>query len=463
MAVTFVKDTNGKVIITLGDGKKVGADPSNNVLPHPDNEEIVIITNTTAPMESREKVHVSWKAVTVPSVTDRNDLINKLSTDFFNKVVISNVVSSNVVTQFKEDAVIEEVSIDNITPANNKPLPTAMYSDKGLLGTSINPFGIAQYDTQTGSRQIVDLNGAAKFGEAIILVGDKFGTVTPSPIQWDEDFVGSGANLTLPGTQRIETGVTANSEARFQSTKKARFMISQFNIFHGGIEVDNISDSQCERRFGAFDPINPTQNGCYFALIDGVWNVGYSKNGVETLIPQANWNGANKDLFNANPALSVYEIQYNAGAIFFFQGANFIHRVSGLASPYAAIYDFKVAVEVINTDGNTTNNGINYRALGTYRLGEERGEIISRVFSVDTLVKSGAGYCSHVYLSRTGSGGGNANLLVYDGKDATGILIARVDIGADDVKGIPINSSFSDGLYIALTGTGTKNATIGFE
>lgn len=320
------------------------------------------------------------------------------------------------------------------------------------------------FDSQTNSRQIVDLNGAAKMGEAIILVGDKFGGFAPNALQWDfTDLVGSGASLTLDGTQRIETGTTADSEMRFQSVKSARFMISQFNIFHGGIELDNISDTECERRFGAFDPINANQNGVYFALIDGDWNVAYCKDGVETLVPQANWNGTNKDLFNANPALSVYEIQYNAGSIFFFQGPNFIHRVSGLASPYAALYDFKVSCEVINTDGNTTNNGINFRALGVYRLGEERGELISRVFTSDTLIKTGAGYCEHASLSRNGSTGGAGSLTVYDGTDNTGIAMAQIDVGGDDLKGLNVKSTFSDGLFIEISGSGTNSGTIGYE
>jgi hypothetical protein len=137
--------------------------------------------------------------------------------------------------------------------------------------------------------------------------------------------------------------------------------------------------------------------------------------------------------------------------------------VGGLPDPYASEYNFKVAVEVINKNGNTANNGIDLYALGVYRLGEERGETISRVFGVDTLIKSSAGYIANAYLSRTGSGGGNANLLIYDGTDNTGFLMARIDIGADDVKGISVNSTFSDGLFIEITGTGTRNATISYE
>ena len=322
---------------------------------------------------------------------------------------------------------------------------------------------ITPIDAQTGSNQIIDLNGAAKLGEAIILTGDVFGNNTPNALQWDEEFVGSGEIASASGLLRVGTSTTANSEIRFQSTKKARFMLSQFNIFHCGLKIDNVADANCERRWGVFDPIAAQQNGAYFALIDGAWCVGYCKDGVETLIQQASWNGTNKDLFVTGSALSPYEIHYNAGSIFFFQRGNFIHRVAGLPDPYASEYNFKVAVEVINKNGNVTDNGIDVYALGVYRLGEERGETISRVFAANTLIKSSAGYISNAYLSRTGSGGGNANLLIYDGVDNTGFLMGRIDIGADDVKGIQINSTFSEGLFIEVTGTGTRNATISYE
>lgn len=321
------------------------------------------------------------------------------------------------------------------------------------------------FDDQTDSRQIVDLNGAAKFGEAIILAGDAFGGKVPNDLQWTTEFVGSGASVVLPGTQRLETGTTADSEARFQSTKKARFMISQFNIYHGGIFLDNISEVDCRRRWGVFDPIAASPNGIFFQLEDGDWSVGTVKNGTETLVAEASWNGVSKGLFNDTPGLAVYEIQYNAGAAFFFQGPNLLHilSVAAVGGTYADSYNFNVALEVVNSNGNTTNNGIEFRAAGCYRLGEERGVLIPRAFTGDTLIKTGSGYVSKVSLSRTGSTGGSGALSVYDGVDNTGILIGQVDVGGDDVKGITLDGTFSDGLFIELSGTGTNTATVGFE
>lgn len=343
---------------------------------------------------------------------------------------------------------------------------TTAMSDGDTLTIIIEERGqdVSNIDFRTGARQIVDFNGSAKVGEAIILVGDAFGGKTPNVLQWDTEFVGSGASVVLPGTQRLETGTTSDSEARFQSTKAARFMISQFNIYHGGIFLDNISDPDCKRSWGGYNPIAASPNGLFFRLDGGNWFIGSVKNGVETLVPEANWNGSGLAAFNDTPGLSVYEIQYNAGSAFFFQGRNLIHVLSVAAGgTYADSYNFKVSLEVINSNGNTTNNGIEFRAHGTYRLGEERGETISRAFTSDTLIKTGAGYCEHVYLSRTGSGGGSAILTVYDGINNSGIVMKRIDVGSDDYKGGAVKSTFSDGLFIEISGSGTVTADLAFE
>jgi hypothetical protein len=383
-----------------------------------------------------------------------------LQTDFlYQTKALTTALSGQIV---RLDGTIAQGMVAPIT----RSILTGLDKNGNYENVKATPSGnlqVTNIDAQTGSGQIIDLNGAAKFGEAIILTGDVFGNNNPNSLQWDREFIGSGDTVNSIGFLSVETGTTADSEARFQSVKKSRFMLSQFNIFHCGLSVNNVADANCERRWGVFNPIDPQQNGAYFALIDGVWNVAYCKNGVETLIPQSNWNGTNKDLFNTSDLLSPYEIHYNAGSIFFFQRGNFLHRVSGLPTPYAAEYNFKVATEVKNKNGNTTDNSISLYALGVYRLGEERGETVSRVFTANTLIKESSGYIANAYLSRTGSGGGNANLIVYDGIDNTGIVMARIDIGADDVKGISVNSTFSVGLYIEITGTGTKNATIGYE
>jgi hypothetical protein len=355
---------------------------------------------------------------------------------------------------------------------------TAIYNSDGEMGNKNNPFGISVYDNQTGSRAIVDQNGAIKLGEAIILSGDVLYGQALGDLLWGSLSINGGVTAGGAGEQTLNTGTTANGEIILQSRKRSRFMISQFNISHFGIQLDPagaLSDPNTIIEWGNVDfidfaggaSLNATPNGIFFRVqgnaTEPVWSVVSVKNGVETETPFSSWNGVSKDSFIKAPNLSVYEIQYNAGTAIFFQGPNFVHKLAGLTSTYAANYNFPVALRIRNINGSTTDRSFASRAAGAYRLGEERGETISRVFNTDTLIKTGAGYISNAYLSRTGSGGGAATLICYDGVDATGTPMARVDIGADDLKGISVNSTFSEGLYITVTGTGTVNATIGFE
>ena len=55
--------------------------------------------------------------------------------------------------------------------------------------TSVGSQKVSAFDPQSNARQIIDPNGAAKVGEAIILVGDAFGGKTPGALQWQDDFI----------------------------------------------------------------------------------------------------------------------------------------------------------------------------------------------------------------------------------------------------------------------------------
>jgi hypothetical protein len=111
MAITFVKDTNGKVIVD--DGVKVfSLDPSMNVIAHSADPELIVITDTSAPLETREAFKFDWKQVTTPANTSRNDLIEKLGKNFFySSVAVS--IPTDLAKEAKQDeqiALAEELN-----------------------------------------------------------------------------------------------------------------------------------------------------------------------------------------------------------------------------------------------------------------------------------------------------------------------------------------------------------------
>jgi len=449
-------------------------------------EEVAVFDKSGRQQDSR-RILINYQDVTNVVLADGLELLALLVSlkDSDGSMIdslkdMADAIAAGTPLRFLKDATLTDVEIDIATPANNEPLPISMYNIRGEMGVAMNPFGITQYDNQTGARAIVDQNGAIKFGEAIILDGDVLYGQDLSSQLWTSLEINGGTTVGGVGEQTLHTNTTADGQVILQTAKRARFMISQFNIAHFGIQLnsDLLTDPDTIAEWGCVDfidgagTLNAQPNGIFMRVqghaTDPVWSIISVKNGVENVALEGSWNGQGVDNFNPSPDLSVYEIQYNAGTAIFFQGANFLHRLAGLTSTYAATYHFPVALRVRNINGNTASRTIGSRAAGTYRLGEERGETISRAFTTasgnfTSLVKTGAGYIAHASLSRTGSSGGNGTLEIFDGVDDTGILILRIDVGGDDIKGHAVNATFSNGLFIRLTGSGTKTANISFE
>jgi hypothetical protein len=366
-----------------------------------------------------------------------------------------------------------------VAPVNRSVL-TGITALGDYLNAKVTTAGNLQsslFDPQSGFPSIVDPNGSLKTAEVIVLCGEVLSGRPLSNILWQELAINGGSRTGGQGEQILSTGTAANGGYILQSRKKARFMITLFNINHIGVQLlqADLEDPNTIFEWGSVDFLtdagaeNATPNGLFIRVTgavpptDPTWEIISIKDGVETIYDSSVWNGAQASLLNKRPNLSVYETRYNAGTGLFYQGANFLHRVSGLVETYASKYDFPVAIRIRNINGNTSERKVATRALGTYRLGEERGELIPRAFTADTLIKTGAGYVGKASLSRTGSSGGSGTALIYDGIDATGIVIGRIDVGGDDVKGITLDGTYSDGLYITISGTGTNTLTINFE
>lgn len=73
--------------------------------------------------------------------------------------ICANLPDVDSILYYIKDGSKTSVTIDTVTPANNDPLPTALYDEDGAQGTSANPLGISIFDA-TGTGAIVDLSGA---------------------------------------------------------------------------------------------------------------------------------------------------------------------------------------------------------------------------------------------------------------------------------------------------------------
>ena len=343
--------------------------------------------------------------------------------------------------------------------------------------TSANNLASSILDSRTGAQTIVDYNGALKVAEPIVLCGDVMYGQDLSDFLWSTFEINGGSKSAGVGEQLLNTGTTANGGCILQTKKRARFMMAQFNISHFGFQLNPtmLTDPNVIVEWGVVDFIDDTvspsventaANGIFFRVqghaTDPIWDIVTIKNGVETIDAFSDWTGVGLANFNPSPNLFVTEMQYNAGTSFWFQNNFLLHQVKR-SSTYAGIYHFPAAFRIRNVNGSTNAVSVGTRAMGIYRLGEERAEVITRAVTSDVLMKTGAGYVQNVYLSRNGSGGGAGKLEVFDGIDNTGVSMAVIDIGGDGGRGIPTKGTFSIGLYIELTGSGTNTATITFE
>ncbi len=79
----ITRTTDGRVILYDNNGLPHGFSGRENVLPHPQNNNIVLITSTASPQKTENAYHLSWESVTNLPATDRADFIEQLNTAFF--------------------------------------------------------------------------------------------------------------------------------------------------------------------------------------------------------------------------------------------------------------------------------------------------------------------------------------------------------------------------------------------
>jgi len=81
---TFTKLANGNVLYVANSGEKIGLMGALNVLPHPSEDDFIILTDSAQFISDGKSFKFDWQDVTLPvGSTDRNDLIEELSTNFF--------------------------------------------------------------------------------------------------------------------------------------------------------------------------------------------------------------------------------------------------------------------------------------------------------------------------------------------------------------------------------------------
>jgi hypothetical protein len=208
MATTFVKN-GSNVLVTSGEDV-MSLSGALNIIPDPENPDLIMISAKPDMTNNEDAIRINWTKVTLPAgVVDRNDLITKLSTDFFFRVAGISLAEA--------DARYPQISEGDDTPiytaAEVDLLLTKNSFDRAqvLIGSTIKalPVGIVASGISTYTLVDNTLYGCIyNFETAMTITGIKYKLQTQGAFTPDQE--NSIAIFSLSNGTCTKVATTAN-------------------------------------------------------------------------------------------------------------------------------------------------------------------------------------------------------------------------------------------------------------
>ncbi len=343
--------------------------------------------------------------------------------------------------------IITQINRSIITGRN----PFGVYNNVGL--TNFNHLNSALNDANSGSSAFIAPNGSTNVAEVVRLVGGNF--VAGQPLishLWTENLINSATTSVTDGELIMSTGTVADGEVRVQTFRKARFITATYNLSHQAVSTPNRSNTDVMRRWGCFNPDDASQDGVFWENDSGAIKIVRMKNNVRVeVVEEVDFNG--QDPFVFDDDVSIYEIIYNAGTIFFTQNRKLIHKMQALSDAAYGTPHLKVGHLVQNINGNTTGNTMITRGSSISRIGANSA--IPDFFNITTpgthLIKNTPGRLHRVIIGDHGMGA--TNLTIFNSTAGSGETISKLDM--TEVQGVSeFNVEFDTGLTIVANGNG---------
>ena len=379
--------------------------------------------------------------------------------DSFSNVKIELLGSSgevrNIINEKSNDTKYNSRNYD-FEPSLFNGMKFYFYTDDDVCLSNITVQKAQLIESTIKDLDITELGTASTY-EATTLVGTPFGGNVVDSNYWNTSVANDGT-VTQNGQLTVTTGTTANGEAQITSNRAARKIPGALNQFRMVGKFTTEEDADNVRRIGVFDD----DNGAFFKLNGTTCVIATRKGGVENEISESEFNGQVDEL-PKDTNVHRFVITYSAYRVTFHCDGNLIHEEVADTEAWTNTLTLPIRIESINSNNNTTDNGIEAQLATVLRLGRlhsesesnyQEGQVAAKV------LKYGAGELKRVVLSGIDNG---SIATYYDNTEASGEVLWSS--GSMPSRTTPLQLDFgelpfSSGLTLAITNADCNATTV---
>lgn len=314
------------------------------------------------------------------------------------------------------------------------------------------------FDPQINRRQRISPIGGEIVEQTTRLVGTNFGTAIDTQF-WTATNSGAGSAAGVAAGIATLTSGTANSGyGNLRTSRLARFLFANPNLWRGAIRVTSAAVTNCTRRFGAFingaNPYSTPANGFGFEIsAAGVLSCNTWSNGaVAQTVNSGSFNGDVTD-YTVDTNIHAYEIVYFVMGVWFYVDGVLLHHFAPTTAVLAQELTQPITCAIFNAAGGTTSGTMEVWASSTLRFGKEitRPRSVNISSNTTTILKLGAGTLHRIILNKAGA---NTNTVtIYDNTAGSGTIIGTISNVLGSIGSVEYDLDFYTGLTI-VTATG---------
>lgn len=317
-------------------------------------------------------------------------------------------------------------------------------------------------DNQIARIQRISPIGGAIVDQTTRLIGANFGSAIDTNFWTASNSGAASAAGVANSIATLISGTANNGYGSLTTTRMARFLFANPNLYRGVIRVTAASVTNCTRRFGAFtaaaNPYDTPTNGFGFEIsTSGVLSCKTWSNGVvANTVNSGSFNGQVTG-YTIDTNAHAYEIVYFVMNAWFFVDGVLLHKFTPTTAILTQNLTVQSTASIFNSAGGTTSGTMEFWASSILRLGKEltRPKSVRISTNTTTVLKLGAGTIHSIVLNNSPTA--NHTMTIYDNTAASGTILNLFTCSASqipfEINLSPMGLDFYTGLTI-VTATG---------